>query len=93
MRVKEAGPVKCIKEAYYLPNASHDLISIGDLDDLDCKIEIEGGTLRISRKGHRITDVEKSNNVWTVPTAEVLDGVLSTMSIEEKSTMWWLPKS
>jgi hypothetical protein len=68
MRVQEAGPVKCIKEAYYLPTASHDLISIGDLDDLECKIEIEGGILSLSRKGHHIIDVEKSNNVWTVPT-------------------------
>jgi hypothetical protein len=37
LRVKEAGPMKCIQEAYYLPNASHDLISIGNLDDLSDK--------------------------------------------------------
>jgi len=91
LRVTEAGPVKCIKEAYHLPNATHDLISIGDLDDLGCKIEIEGGVLTLSRNGYTILDVEKSNNVWTAPTAEVLDGVLTTMSDKEKADMWWLP--
>jgi len=93
LRVMEAGPVKCIQEAYYLPNATHDLISIGDLDDLGCRIEIEGGTLSLSRNGHHIIDVGKSNNVWTANTLEVLDGVLCTMSVEEKADMWWLPKS
>jgi hypothetical protein len=49
--------------------------------------------MTISRKLHHVIDVEKSNNVWTAPTAEVLDGILDTMSVEEKSTMWWLPSS
>jgi hypothetical protein len=93
LNVTEVGPVKCIQEAYHLPNATHDLISIGDLDDLGCRIVIEGGTMTISRKLHHVIDVEKSNNVWTAPTAEVLDGILDTMSVEEKSTMWWLPSS
>jgi hypothetical protein len=91
--VREAGPVKCIEEAYYLPSASHDLISIGDLDHLGCRTVIEGGILTISRNGEEITSIQKSNNVWTAYTAELLDGVLSTMSAEEKANMWWLPKA
>jgi hypothetical protein len=91
--VREAGPVKCIAEAYYLPSATHDLISIGDLDNLGCKIVIEGGNLAISRNGEEIINVQKSNNVWTAYTNELLDGILSNMSVEEKSGMWWLPKA
>ena len=93
LTVREAGPVKCIEEAYYLPSASHDLISIGDLDHLGCRTVIEGGILTISRNGEEITSIQKSNNVWTAYTAELLDGVLSTMSAEEKANMWWLPKA
>jgi hypothetical protein len=54
---------------------------------------IEGGLLIISRNGEEIVNVQKSNNVWTTYTAELLDGILSTMSAEEKSLMWWLPKA
>jgi len=93
LTVREAGPVKCIEEAYYLPSASHDLISIGDLDHLGCKTVIEGGILTISRNGEEITSIQKSNNVWTAYTTELLDGVLSTMSAEERANMWWLPKA
>jgi hypothetical protein len=93
LTIKEAGPVKCIAEAYYLPSATHDLISLGDLDHLGCKVIIEGGLLSISRNGEEIVNIQKSNNVWTTYTAELLDGILSTMSAEEKSIMWWLPKA
>ena len=93
LTVREAGPVKCIAEAYYLPSATHDLISIGDLDNLGCKVVIEGGMLTLSRNDEEIISIQKSNNVWTAYTAELLDGVLSTMSIEEKTNMWWLPRS
>ena len=93
LTVKEAGPVKCIAEAYYLPTATHDLISLGDLDHLGCKVVIEGGLLTVYRNDEEIISIQKSNNVWTTYTAELLDGILSAMSAEEKSTMWWLPKA
>jgi len=93
LTVKEAGPVKCIKEAYYLPTATHDLISIGDLDNLGCRIVIEKGVLAITRNSKPVIEVVKSNNVWSAVTAEVLDGILMTMSPEEKKEMWWLPSA
>ena len=62
--VKEARPIGPIKKAYLLEEASHNLISIGDLDDLGCRIVIDNGIMTIKKNENTIVSIEKENNVW-----------------------------
>ncbi len=91
VKVKEAGPVEPIKEAYLLSEASHNLISIGELDNLGCRVIFMGGRCIIEKDGKIIVSVEKKNNAWSVPVVYLFDEILATLSTEELNEMWWLP--
>ena len=74
--VREVVPIGLFKEAYLLSEASHNLISIGDLDDLDCRVLIEGGIMTVEKSDNLIVSIPKRNNVWFTKTSTIFERII-----------------
>ena len=75
-----------------MEEASHNLISIGDLDDLGCRIVIDNGIMTIKKNENTIVSIEKENNVWFGNSTEIFNRVLDNCDNKQIKQMWWLSK-
>ena len=76
-----------------MPNSTHNLISLGDIDNMGAKIEIFNGQMTITLNGFLIYQGDKIRNVWSTDANEILSNLLDNLDPIYKEQMWWLRDS
>ena len=91
MSIKYAGPSGPIEHAYWIPELTNDLISMGDLVNLGITININrSGTMHGFYGKRKVFSIPMENNVWKVETKGLFSKILRAIPKSERSNMWWI---
>ena len=85
---KYSGPVGVFKEAFWIPELNSDLISLGALDALGIKIQIEDGQMTGTYNSKVLFNITKKHNIWQINTDYLLS-ILDTSVAMDVPNMWW----
>ena len=85
------GIVRILKDVRYVPELRKNLISLGCLDAIGCKITLNGGELKVAKGAMIIMKGQKFNSLYKLQGSTIVGGAaVSSQSTNEQSyTMLW----
>ncbi|KAK2984965.1 hypothetical protein RJ640_003699 [Escallonia rubra] len=85
------GIVRTLGDVRYIPDLKKNLISLGTLDSIDCRISIKGGVMKVSKGAMMIMKGQKIRNLYKLIGNTVIGGAsVSTHvgSSNDNSELW-----
>nr|KYP42748.1 Retrovirus-related Pol polyprotein from transposon TNT 1-94 [Cajanus cajan] len=85
------GTIRTIQGVRHVKGLKKNLLSIGQLDDLKCKIHVEGGILKVVKGNLVVMKAEKiTSNLYLLlgETLQEADASVAAISQEEATMMW-----
>ena len=91
LKCEHMGPVSVFNEAFWIPDLSSDLISVGALDEVGIEINIKNGHMIGKYDGHIIFDVIKKRNIWRINTDDLISILDTTVGLDQPNRWWAVP--
>jgi hypothetical protein len=89
MIMGRAGEQRAITDVYYIPKLTSNIISLGQLEERGCKVQHEGGVLKVlDKNGRLIIRVERSKNRLYTLNLDLVQSMCLKTSVESDTRRW-----
>jgi hypothetical protein len=87
--VTKQGHHRALTNVYYIPRLKNNIVSIGQLDEIGCRVLIEDGTLRMWYQQRKLlAKVNRSRNQLYMLPLFIAQPVCMKMCLEDESWHW-----